>query len=137
MPDYLSISITTAKYAEHNKICRYDTIRYDIAAPLGLSEKVEMKSILLRRRFFPKGNPARGASGLLVTGLTVAAVALAVQQILPLLQRNSVDAAPTKNGEKITDTTNRKQGKHSSENHDKGPTSNRFSLSAFMLLPIL
>lgn len=61
----------------------------------------------------------------------MAAVALAVQQILPLLQRNSVDAAPTKNGEKITDTTNRKQGKHSSENHDKGPTSNSFGSDWF------
>lgn len=77
----------------------------------------------IRRLIIHLGQPNRRASGLLVSGLTVAAVAIAVQRGLPLFQSKSCDSTSTEGvdsnaGQSQSDGSS--QSWYSKERTDKG-----------------
>ena len=93
------------------------------------------------RRLLPSRQPRRNTSGLLVSGLTLAVVALAVQLVLPLSQKKSSDSVPVeeatneaRQNQFVSGSDSRFSSNHSGRGENKGPVVNRSVCSVHLIL---
>ena len=93
------------------------------------------------QRLLPSRQPRRNSSGLLVSGLTLAAVALAVQHVLPLLQKKSSHSVPVeeamneaRQNQFVHGSDSRLSSNNSGRGENKGPVENRLVCSVHHIL---